>query len=323
MGTDSRMYMVHCMTPVHVGAGQGVGIVDMPMMREKVTEWPYFPGSSIKGVHRDFFRNGNHKQPDKWLDVAFGKGSSRGEDDAEGAERDADDGNAGALVMTDARILAFPVASHYGTFAYITCPLVLKRFKRDVEAAAITMPELNVSTLSELVQSKQDQDQSVVHSLSQLRKRDHATSKDHLYIDEFVNEAVEDPTFTAWADWLAKQLFADDHISQSMLTERIALVSDEAFQYFVTMCSEIVPRIRIDQNVKTVAEGALWNEEYLPTESILYGLIWSDPFLGQQHNMNGRKLLDELPQKTYLQIGGNATVGKGRIQCRYVKGGAL
>ncbi|OMF34774.1 type III-B CRISPR module RAMP protein Cmr4 [Paenibacillus peoriae] len=319
MGTDSRMYMVHCMTPVHVGAGQGVGIVDMPMMREKVTEWPYLPGSSIKGVHRDFFSNGNHKQPGKWLDVAFGKGSSWGEDDAEGI----DEGKAGALVMTDARILAFPVASHYGTFAYITCPLVLKRFKRDVEAANIAMPELNVSKLSELVQSDQDQDCSVVHSLSQLRKRDHATGKDKLFIDEFVNEAVEDPIFTDWVNWLAKQLFADDPISQSMLTERIAVVTDEAFQYFVTMCSEIVPRIRIDQNVKTVAEGALWNEEYLPTESILYGLIWSDPVLGQQHNTNGRRLLDELPPKTYLQIGGNATVGKGRIQCSYVKGGAL
>ena len=46
-------YWLHAMTPLHVGAGRGLGYIDMPIVREKVTTWPYVPGSSIRGAWRD------------------------------------------------------------------------------------------------------------------------------------------------------------------------------------------------------------------------------------------------------------------------------
>ena len=47
---DTKIYWLQAVTPLHVGAGRGVGFIDMPVMREKVTTWPFVPGSAMKGV---------------------------------------------------------------------------------------------------------------------------------------------------------------------------------------------------------------------------------------------------------------------------------
>lgn len=50
-----RRYWIHTMTPLHVGTGRGVGYIDLPIAREKVTNWPCIPGSAVKGVVADHF----------------------------------------------------------------------------------------------------------------------------------------------------------------------------------------------------------------------------------------------------------------------------
>ena len=52
---NEKIYWLHAITPLHVGAGRGLGYIDMPIAREKVTSWPYVPGSSIKGVIAEHF----------------------------------------------------------------------------------------------------------------------------------------------------------------------------------------------------------------------------------------------------------------------------
>ena len=44
---NTKMYWLHALTPLHVGAGRGVGFIDLPIMREKVTNWPLVPGLSL------------------------------------------------------------------------------------------------------------------------------------------------------------------------------------------------------------------------------------------------------------------------------------
>ena len=53
-GSESRLYYIHALSPVHVGAGRGLGFVDLPIVREAVTGWPYVPGSAVKGVLADY-----------------------------------------------------------------------------------------------------------------------------------------------------------------------------------------------------------------------------------------------------------------------------
>jgi len=118
----TKMYWLEAIAPLHVGMGRGVGFIDLPIMREKVTNWPLVPGSAVKGVMRDYFGEKVSAEQKQLLDKAFGVGG----DDA---------GSAGSLVLTDAHIVCLPVRSLYGTFAYVTSRLVLERLKRDLIAA--------------------------------------------------------------------------------------------------------------------------------------------------------------------------------------------
>jgi len=55
---------IRAITPVHAGSGNDLGIVDLPIQREKHTGFPKIEGSTLKGSIRDFFEiqtNGNEK----------------------------------------------------------------------------------------------------------------------------------------------------------------------------------------------------------------------------------------------------------------------
>ncbi|MEJ8304454.1 type III-B CRISPR module RAMP protein Cmr4 [Saccharibacillus sacchari] len=302
MTQTSSLYWLHTLSPLHVGNGEGVGVIDMPIMREKVTEWPLIPGSSMKGVQRDFYKT--QWRNEAWLKEAFGTGGDQ-------------DANAGALVMTDGRILAFPVASRYGTFAYVTCPLVLRRLRRDTEAAGQDLEKIKLEGLQEFANQIDTGVQSWVTKTSVIIS-DASKNVAEVYLDEFAASSRKEERFDTWAANIGKLLF-DSEDEQKIWQERVVLVSDDAFQYFVTMCCEVTPRIRILTETKTVDNGALWNEEYVPTEALFYGLIWCD-----QRNSSAKvNLLFELKASSILQIGGNATVGKGRVRCKIDAGGTI
>lgn len=65
----TKIYWLEAITPLHVGMGRGVGFIDLPIIREKVTGWPLVPGSAVKGVIRDHFdqesneKSGEEKKP--------------------------------------------------------------------------------------------------------------------------------------------------------------------------------------------------------------------------------------------------------------------
>ncbi|WP_338709152.1 type III-B CRISPR module RAMP protein Cmr4 [Paenibacillus amylolyticus] len=294
MELTSRFFWLHCLSPLHIGSGEGIGVIDMPIQREKVTEWPMIPGSSLKGVHRDYYRlNGKNEA---WINKAFGQAGDQ-------------DGAAGALVMTDGRILAFPVASRYGTFAYVTCPLVLKRLRRDAQAAGLAM---DIPDLEVFESETAGADEVWVSESSVIRSGE--KEKLNIFLDEFEGKASVSTSFTKWAITISNYLF-EDAPSRELWTERLALVSDEVFQYFTTMCCEVTPRIRINEDTKTTVKGALWYEEYVPTEAVFYGLIWCDRVGGSFELQARNQLLEELEDSTLiLQLGGNTTIGKGRTR---------
>ena len=100
-------------TPLHVGAGNEVGIVDAPIQRESHTKFPIIPGSSIKGVIRDYMDT-----PDEG-DKLFGIESENVK-------------HAGQLSFGEAKLLLFPLRSAKGCYALATCPLALSRFFRAI-----------------------------------------------------------------------------------------------------------------------------------------------------------------------------------------------
>ena len=109
-------------TPLHAGAGSGLSSIDLPIQRERATQYPMIQGSGIKGKLRATLE-GNPAISEDMINIVFGPLSTSG----------AGSDHAGALIAGDARLLLFPVRSLNGVFAYTTSYDVLSRFRRDIE----------------------------------------------------------------------------------------------------------------------------------------------------------------------------------------------
>jgi CRISPR-associated protein Cmr4 len=295
---DTRMFWIHALTPLHVGSGQGVGFIDLPIMREKTTNWPLVPGSAIKGVLADHHKaTEDARRNGSKLGVAFGTG---GEESA----------NSGALVFTDARIVCLPVRSLYGTFAWVTCPLALTRLRRDL------MSDGTGVGLSE-PQSNDDQT-LLVPDLSTSVLKD---PENRVFFEDLDFTAVESDVVGTWADTIAKRVFPDDQQWQKHFRHRFTVAPDDSFSFLSELGTEVNARVKIDDETKTVSQGQLWYEESLPTESILAGIVWCDWVLPKS-TFTAQNLMGDFCSGTrLLQMGGKATTGKGRVRCVFDQGG--
>lgn len=289
---DRKMtsYFIHAVTPLHVGSGRGLGYIDLPIMREKVTDWPYVPGSSIKGVISDHFgaSDEDDRKKDNMLQAAFGMPG--------------DDGNAGSLVFTDARLLCMPIRSFYGTFAWITSPFAINRFHRDTG--------LDLKGVS----FKFDAYNALISKSSVLTGSD---SK--IYLEDLDIPAKTDDKISSTAREIACRVFGDDEEWCRMFTERFAVVGDDVFTFLCKQGTEVNARIRIDGGTGVVKKGALWYEESLPVETILYGEVWCDR--SYIETVKPDDLVQKFCSKPLdLQMGGKASTGKGLVRCIFADG---
>lgn len=287
MTFSSTMCWLHVSSSLHIGAGQGTGFIDLPIMREKTTNWPLVPGSALKGVLRDHFASREGSE-NALFNTAFGATS-----DAES--------QAGALVFGDLNLVALPVRSLFGTFAYATSALTLQRLKR-----TLTIMDPRLERLPDVLEL--DDKQEIFCSTQSV-----LISKDTIYLEEFDYRFRESAESQAWAEYMAEAVFPTDKAWQQIFKERFAIIPDESFNFFAEHGTEVVARIRIKAETKIVESGALWYEESLPAESILAGVVWCDRVPGK--GIDGVQLLDRFcTDPLALQLGGKASVGKGRVE---------
>ncbi len=274
---NTRPFLLHALSPLHAGTGQTPDIIDLPTARMKATGIPFVPGSSIKGVLRDARRATDSEK----TEAVFGPS----DDPA---------AHAGALVVGDARLLAMPVRSFRGTFAWVTSPLLLTLAKRDLEEPSLTIPRID-GRGARLVQ-----DSICVHNGT-------------LYLEDLDLGASVADEATTWAQRLAPLAFPGDDI----FTKRFVIIDDDTMAFLWETATQVDARVRLDERTRTVAKGALWLEESLPPETLLIGLFAADRSRRCNVNMTPEEVLDfALPAEEVHQLGGRATTGRGR--CRIV-----
>src|SRR5438874_9204607 len=81
---ETALLFLHALTSLHPGSGTALGAVDLPVQRERHTQWPTIPGSALKGILRDRCReeartrhDGSRKkanEEDDLLVAVFGPG---------------------------------------------------------------------------------------------------------------------------------------------------------------------------------------------------------------------------------------------------------
>ncbi|MCG3153407.1 MAG: hypothetical protein GEEBNDBF_02720 [bacterium] len=296
--SEQRLLMLHALTGMHPGSGTALGVVDLPVQRERHTQWPTIPGSSLKGVLRAATRpsvlDGDAKS--QW-EAAFGPDTKNASD------------HAGALSLTDARLFAFPVRSLRGIFAWVTCPEAIYRLNCDLRLCGISGIDSDLSLLQD--RSKGDPALLPADSLLLVGEQ-----KDRLVLEEF--EFVRRGDAPAIRDWAAAHFGAADQSLAERITSRLVVLSDDDFTHFVRHATEVVARIGLNYETKTVASGALFYEEYLPAECLFYSVALAEDSYKKDWKRSASDMLsyvaDALLRQPVLQIGGNSTIGKGLCQ---------
>jgi CRISPR-associated protein Cmr4 len=350
-------------TSLHPGSGGEVGIVDLPIQREKHTNFPKIESSGLKGCIREAFEglkkiegkksilirtsecvkrlkeifpnieeewrekikeNGGEKEVikedkeknelikfDQAIRLAFG--SEEG------------DAHAGALAFTDARILFFPVKSLKGVFAWVTCQQVIERFREDMAIAGVNLPNYFKTVRKGTIAN---------HEI--------VISNNQIVLEEFTFEVEENEDTKKLAQWFADEIFSKSQVGindlyenwREKLRKNLVILSDDEFTDFVTHSTEIITRTKIDNITGTVASGALWTEEYLPQDTILYSIAMATAVRVKDEEKKGifkadtseeeaQKVLEffKLGIPEVVQIGGNQTIGKGLTKIQILKQG--
>jgi CRISPR-associated protein Cmr4 len=292
----SRLLFLYAETPLHAGTGAGLGAVDLPVQRERATGYPLVQASSLKGVLRSEARGDPAK-----IEAVFGPGTDEAHK------------HAGALSTGDARLLLFPVRSLLGVFAWTTSAHVLARFLRDAEVAGIS-PGWEVP--------KQARDMALVSPGSDL------IADGQLLLEEFAFTAEEDAQVKRIAEWLAEHALPEGEAHaywRNKLPHGLAILPENDFREFTRFSTEVVTRVQIDPEKKTVKPGALWTEENLPTDTLFYAPLYATKprTPDDSHSLaNAEAVLDSVQNLGLerIQLGGNETIGRGIVALRWAKG---
>lgn len=302
----ARPLFLTCETPLHAGSGDALGIVDLPIQRERHTSFPKIEASSLKGALRESFEE-KLKKDNPQLLKAFGPEETGG-----------DSISAGALGFTDARLLLFPVKSMKGVFAWITCPKVLRQFSSDLKLS-VGLEVTGVANISD-------------GSAVPLSNSNSLAFGGHFVLEEYTftrdNGTAPQIKGAPIADWLSDNLFIVDSFWHEKAKNDILILSDNDFKDFVNLSTEVITRTKIDNETGTVQRGALFTEEYLPAESVLYSLVLASPeFVNEKEKKNGTNRSEKADNilkfftdnlNPVVQLGGNATLGKGLLRTTIV-----
>lgn len=305
MFKTAKIMFVYTETSLHCGSGTSIGVIDLPIQREKHTDYPVCQASGIKGVVREWFDN-KYGKTDKRNIYTFGPDFERkeGED------------HAGAAAFTDARLLLFPVRSLNGVFAYATSRLALSRFKRDLAIAGVENIPWDIPP---------DSGDKVLG----VEGNKVSTGDSKIILEEYTFDFKEDADVKAAAEWIADNAVPKgseyDFWREKAKTD-IVVIPDNAFRDFVKQSTEVQARIKIANETKTVAKGALFYEEALPSDSLLYSVVMAhDPACDSDKRPDGLKTDNDVMtflnnlDGNRLQFGGDATIGKGIVKINFLK----
>tara|TARA_R110002167_G_scaffold366450_1_gene597496 strand:- start:1925 stop:2812 length:888 start_codon:yes stop_codon:yes gene_type:complete len=283
MTLNSRLYGLRADTAIHAGTGESDGKIDLPIMREQHTGYPVVFGSSVKGALRAAAEQALGRTSDE-LYALFGPDTNNASD------------HAGCLLVGDARLLALPVRSLTSQYRLVTCPGLIQRLARDADRLGIKVtfdiPEIKNGSKDRILTTTDEK-----HS--------------HLFLEDFAYEC-SNTDLSGLVNFMAQ--LAD--LPANSIQEKLAVVSNDAFAHICQSAIPVQAHIAINNDTKTVEQGALWYEESLPSDTLMYLAVsaWASRRPGyEKSGSDCLGILDEqvFGARPYLQLGGNETTGMG------------
>lgn len=279
--TNKRLYLF-TRTPLHVGAGASVGAIDQPVQRERHTGFPIIPGSAIKGVLADKYlergEDGRLVTDTEGRSLRTTAGTSLfGRQDHEVEKNDKEKSHkSGDLSIGEARLLAFPVRSAKGCFAWVTSPLLLKR----LEQAGGPKVDLPAQPSGSDLFGDAD---TLAHDGTVVLE-DYAL--DHQGPFDFPDSIHQLLPDSLWSD---------------LCPTHLCLISDDLMAHFARTACEVAQHVCINDETGTADDGKLFNQENVPAETLFY-TVFTELRAGA---------LEKITVPKVLQLGGDATTGLG------------
>jgi CRISPR-associated protein Cmr4 len=278
--------------------GEARSAIDLPVSRESTTGYPYAAASTVKGSLREAYRRQNGGGPDQ----APGEVEIFGGTDAESEEK------AGGAIFSDVRLLLLPVRSLLDAVRYVTCPGLIFRFLADLKRAG--MPEQRLEPLktaaAELVSHF---GQDIRHDVALVP----AAGNGRLFLEEYSFEMHDGAAaqLKTLADEFLK-LVPQAAPNHPFLEMRLTVITDESFAWYAENALPVRMRNRLEEDgSKRVIDGALWSEEYIAPETVMYTLIGNRSATDGSTDCVSKieKLLAD--EGDYVRVGANETIGHG------------
>ena len=323
MYESAIMLGLYAETPVHPGSGAVLGAIDLPVQRERHTNFPVLASSSVKGVWRDeadSVTRDNLPLPgaetaDTWnqkLKEVFGP-----EVKAAGGSGASGDDHGGAISPTDGRLLLFPARSLKGVFVWTTCPYAIERFKRDaslVTPGHALQAAFTVAPGQCWVESTAVVTSSVATAPLVLEDDDYSVQVKTTEMQQLRGAIKALLPKTADYAELTKRL--ETHL---------VVLNDTDFARLVVSGTDVVTRNRLNERKTTTGDGGnMWVQEYVPSDALFYSLVMAmgsrapKPLLPRGPDV--LTALQMLVGATHMQIGGDESVGRGWMRKTWVKG---
>jgi CRISPR-associated protein Cmr4 len=304
--SNTRILYLFTRTPLHVGAGASVGAIDQPIQRERHTGFPIIPASSLKGTFADAWNGGllveqNDKGEEKKVRVTNDGNAS----DAAwlfGSDNDKH-AAAGSLHFSEARLLAFPIRSAKGSFAWITCPLMLQRAARDG-----VIPPALIENLAE------PKDEEAIFDTGGSSKLD---LSGQVVLEEYTFKSANTWAGLAKLGGTLAALMAEDPV-WAEVKDRLVILSNGMMSFFAQNACEVAQHVRISDETGTAEGGALFNQENVPGETYFYAVLHAFDERTANKSLKERRkaeaALEGFKQATHgkvFQFGGDASTGLG------------
>jgi len=200
----------------------------------------------------------------------------------------------GAIAVSDARLIAFPIRSSKSPFVWITCPAVLQRLEKDLDltgkSGEMTIPEPG------------SEDAFVING--------NISAEEKILLEDY--EVIIKKTDFELSD-TSKILYQKAKI--------LLLVSNETYHYGVSHCTEIRTQIKIDDKTGTTVDGSLRYEEVLPADSLMYVVLFYGATRDADTTIPADTLISYMKEdviRKHIQIGGNETLGCGLFQIEWI-----
>ena len=321
----TQVVFYYAISPVHMGAGSAIGAIDSPIQREVHTQHPMFAGSGLKGALRHHFNRawsrteGDSSKQGSLISRIFGPDTSASD-------------FAGALSLSDAQLVALPVRSLKGGFAYVTSPLALARLLRLMQQAGL-LYDWRVPVVAE--------NKALAASHALLGQRPGVAAAAAALADQLVLEAFEftttvDSQLQSIAKWIADYAMpaSDSAFFANKFKTDLVLLNDTDFAHFARHAMVVEPHVCIDDVSGTAKDRGLFYVENLPPETLMVGLAQASiERFKKGHKPETTLTADQVLTTVFagqgdgvpgiggklLQIGGDATTGRGLVLVQTAK----